>query len=241
MLLLATAGALELQKLEGGFIAPRPEAQVPLKLRAAVAPPPLLRPLGAAISVPAKLVAAYNNAVESHPVATNVITGGGVMGLGDFCCQQLLAGAAGGYDVRRTLHAVLVGTVWQGVCIRKIFAFADGLGDRILKGLEDVPKWVDVLVRTLIMQCVLSTVGNYFNMSSRRLLAGGYRDVGAMVRGINACFLDVLITDWSVWPLYLGAAFAFVPPRMRSATTAVVNACWGVYISLMTARAAAPL
>ena len=64
---------------------------------------------------------------------------------------------------------------------------------------------------------------------------------GAMVRGINACFLDVLVTDWSVWPLYLGAAFAFVPPRMRAATTAVVNACWGVYISLMTARAAAPL
>mgnify|MGYP002017612829 CR=1 FL=1 len=76
-----------------------------------------------------------------------------------------------------------------------------------------------------------------FVHAQRKILAGGYADLGATFAGINACFFDVFRTDWTIWPLYLGVAFAVIPPHVRPATTALVNACWGIYISYMTAHA----
>lgn len=197
------------------------------------------RTLRTVAAAPGRALAAYNSVAERRPVRTNVLTGAAVMGVGDFLCQQAVLGCAvcAGQDWRRTAHAALVGAVWQGLCIRRIFAAADGLGDRIQARLGDPPRWVDVLVRTFLMQCVLSTGGNYFNMSARKILAGGYADLGATFAGINACFFDVFRTDWTIWPLYLGVAFAVIPPHVRPATTALVNACWGIYISYMTAHA----
>lgn len=76
-------------------------------------------------------------------------------------------------------------------------------------------------------------------MTARNLLGGGLKqNFAAMFQGIHAQFFSVFCTDWKVWPVYLSFAFSVVPPKMRATTTAFMNASWGVYLSLMTARAA---
>ena len=187
---------------------------------------------GRILGAPARALAAFGGASERHPITTNVVTGGVVMGLGDACCQRL----TGERDGERLRNAIIVGCTWQGLCIREIFGAVDRCVDR---WRADLAPWADVCARTLAMQCVLSTGGNYVNLGSRRLLAGGWRDWRDLVRGVNAQWPAVCRTDWTVWPFYLAVAFALIPPSVRPTTTAFMNAAWGIYISLMAARAAA--
>ena len=98
----------------------------------------------------------------------------------------------------------MVGVFWQGVCIRKIFGLVEHLAIMV-EGTEGRSKVADILRRTLIAQCILSTGGNYFNLNARRLLAGGWRDIAAMRRGIHSIFKTVVITDWYVRTKYCSA------------------------------------
>lgn len=68
------------------------------------------------LGAPSRLLAAYNTNVELFPLTTNMLTGAGVMALGDYACQTLVEGGKVGacYDHHRTLCAAAVGVVWQG-------------------------------------------------------------------------------------------------------------------------------
>ena len=184
---------------------------------------------GGILQGPSAALEAYNGASERHPVRTNAITGAIVIGLGDAYCQRL----TGSSDAKRFADAALIGGVWQSLFLPRIFDFVDRTVDRC-RTLEGA---ASIVARTIMMECILSTGGNYFQLSSRRMLAGGCRDIGAALRGVNAQMPEVFKADWMVWPVYLTVAFAVIPPRMRTLTTAFMNAAWAVFISFMAARA----
>ena len=91
---------------------------------------PLRFGLGAATKAPARLVQAYDSVLKRHPLASNFVTGGVVMGLGDVACQRLMEHRGGGgfgedVDWRRTANAALVGCLWSGYCSPQIYILAE--------------------------------------------------------------------------------------------------------------------
>ena len=186
---------------------------------------------------PSRAMRAYDEALQKHPVTSNFLTGGMVMGLGDLACQRFIENRGGdapgtvGIDWHRATHAAIVGCLWSGYCSPQVYLFAE----RLVGTRKDL---VASMMKMFITTSILSMPGNYINMSARQMLAGGYRDPGAVFKGINSCFLDVVKADWSVWPAYDFLCFKFIPRHMRGATTVGVNAGWSTYLSFMTQQGA---
>lgn len=186
--------------------------------------------LGAVGKSPGRAVRAYDAALHKHPVTSNFVTGGMVMGLGDVACQRFIE-KRDTVDWQRTTNAALVGCIWSGYCSPQIYMLAE----RLVGARKDLMANV---LKMLITSSILSVPGNYINMSARQMLAGGYRNPGQVFKGINSCFLDVVKADWSVWPAYDFLCFKYIPPHIRGATTVAVNAGWSTYLSFMTQRGA---
>ena len=97
---------------------------------------------------------------------------------------------------------------------------AAGCGVQASAPVEEAAGSVDGLPRRASRARRRSTGGNYFNITARRLFAGGFfEDLGATLRGIHAKWQTVVLVDWLVWPPYFVVAFAFVPEALRPAAT----------------------
>ena len=104
------------------------------------------------------------------------------MGLGDVVCQKFIESKH--VDGRRAFNAGLVGATWSGFASPQIYNWAE----RIVGPGKDL--W-SVSSKMVITTLILSTAGNYINMSGRRLLGGGYKDPAAVFRDINERFREV--------------------------------------------------
>lgn len=187
--------------------------------------------LGAA---PGSLLRAYNGVLLRHPVTSTLVTGGVVTGLGDVACQAVIEKRGiSDFQTPRMLQAAIVGSLWSGYCSPKIYHFAErvvGPG----KGLRKVA------LKMLVTTAILSSVGNYINMSMRRMMAGGYREPGGVFQTVNSQIVEVMFADWKVWPVYDALCFKVIPLHLRGATTVAANTCWGAYLSFMSNKYGGP-
>lgn len=161
----------------------------------------------------------------------NVAVGAGAFGVGDAVAQRLEGGdgsAAFVVDGARLRDAVALGGIWAGACSPQVYA----LGEFLLPGRS----MARVLCKVGISCGFLSTIGNWINMFARRMCSGT-ATLAETVSTVNKdLFWEVVVDDLRVWPLYDVVCFSLIPPAVRPATTAVVNAAWATYISLVAAR-----
>jgi len=174
------------------------------------------------------ILRAYNRVLLRHPVVSTLVTGGVVMGIGDTACQSIIEKRGlVGVKPPRVLQAAVVGACWSGYCSPKIYQYAENLvgpGTGLVK----------VTMKMLVTTAILSSFGNYVNMSMRRMLAGGYRKPADVLRTVNTQIIEVMLADWKVWPLYDMLCFKTIPPHLRGATTVAINTCWGAYLSFVS-------
>tara|TARA_B110001452_G_scaffold232034_1_gene209172 strand:+ start:1590 stop:2204 length:615 start_codon:yes stop_codon:yes gene_type:complete len=162
----------------------------------------------------------------------NVAVGASAFGVGDAVAQRLedSGGAKFVVDGGRMRDAVALGGVWAGVCSPQVYA----LGELLLPGRS----MGRVLCKVGISCGILSTAGNWINMFARRVRSGT-ASLAETVSMVNKdLFWEVIVDDLRVWPVYDVVCFSLIPPAVRPATTAVVNAAWATYISLVAAREA---
>mmetsp|Transcript_62989 Transcript_62989/g.142151 ORF Transcript_62989/g.142151 Transcript_62989/m.142151 type:complete len:221 (+) Transcript_62989:61-723(+) len=176
---------------------------------------------------PGLALRAYNKALVRNPVTSNLFTGAVVTGASDAVCQKYVEG--GDCDAVRVSHASLVGGLWSGMASPQIYIFMENSVNVL--GLA---KKRSVMLKALGATLFLSTVGNYINMSARRLLGGGYRDPPKVFEAVNAQIKEVVIADWKCWPLYDTLCFAVIPPHLRGCTTVCMSCAWGIYLSYMS-------
>ena len=136
------------------------------------------------LAYPGKVITMYNHALLRNPITANMATGSVVLALGDVACQRFIEKKK--INPARTLQASIVGCVWSGFGSVEIYKFAD----RVVGPGQD-PK--SILLKALVSTVILSTAGNYVNMSMRKLMAGGFRSPKAVFRSINANFAEVSV------------------------------------------------
>ena len=172
----------------------------------------------------------------------NIAVGASASGLGDAIAQWLEDGGGSGggralferregssaLDERRLRNAALLGGVWAGACSPQVYA----LGEWLLPGRSVLR----VLGKVGISCGILSTGGNWINMFVRRVGTGEVGLGEAAASTNEDLFWGVVCDDLRVWPLYDVVCFALIPPAVRPAATACVNAAWATYISLVAAR-----
>ena len=170
----------------------------------------------------------------------NVLVGASAFGLGDALAQSRLSKSTGGTRLRRAASAGIVedpqrlrdatilGGVWAGACSPQVYRLSEWL----LPGRS----MQRVLMKTAISCGVLSSCGNWVNMFVRRACAGT-SSIKDVVTTVNQDLPNVIRHDLCVWPFYDVLCFAVIPPALRPATTACVNAGWACYVSVVAARA----
>lgn len=164
----------------------------------------------------------------------NLAVGALTAGVGDAVAQRLGevdSSAAFAIDKNRICFAVALGAVWAGACSPQVYA----LGEFLLPGRSVVR----VLCKVGISCGILSTAGNWINMFARRA-SSGTASLSEIVSMVNKDLWEVIVDDLRVWPLYDVVCFSLIPPAVRPATTAVANAAWATYISLVAARTRTP-
>jgi hypothetical protein len=169
-----------------------------------------------------------------------------LFGAGDGVAQSLEHHIAGRSLVReasegrlvhggRLVRATAIGTFYGGVVLPAVYQLAESvLPGRSIR---------NVLLKTCISCGLLSTGGNYYSLALRRILDPAVEGPLRCVRRLERCldsvhdiFVDVLLEDLKIWPLYDVLCFAVVPPSLRPTATAVVSVCWHTYVSIVANR-----
>jgi hypothetical protein len=180
----------------------------------------------------------------------NVFISAGAFGLGDAFAQQHLEVGAHAVDQHRLRSAAVLGVLWQRLnqpsyCCRLEFVFAaQGVwGGACSPQVYQLSEWLipgrsarRVLMKVGVSCGILSTCGNWVNMFVRRA-ATGTASLAETLAAVNSDLPRVMRHDLCVWPFYDVLCFSVIPPPLRPATTACVNACWACYVSFVAARA----
>ena len=134
----------------------------------------------------------------------------------------------------RLTRAASVGTLYGGIILPFVYQLAEHLFPG--KSVRNI------VLKTCVSCSMLSTGGNYYSLLIRRLLhpspvAECFEErLGRCISSVHAIFVDVLLDDLKVWPLYDLLCFAVVPPQLRPTATAVVSVCWHSYVSFIANR-----
>ena len=176
--------------------------------------------------------------VQNRPPAPvglrTMVAGSLIFGAGDVIAQLLER--RGRWDEPRNLQnccdwdrlwqSMFLGATYGGIVYPAVY----GLAENLFPGRG----FKRVMLKTCVSCGILSPVGGYFNMLSRRLMRGEvFSDAVAVC---NANVVEVILADLCVFPPYDIACYSLIPPPVRPYTTSVVSCCWGVYISSVAQR-----
>ncbi|XP_068928178.1 protein Mpv17 isoform X1 [Petaurus breviceps papuanus] len=165
---------------------------------------------------------AYHQALAAHPWKVQIITSGSLVGIGDIISQQLIEKRGlEKHQVHRTLTMALIGCGYVGPVVGGWYRALD----RLIPGNTKM----DALKKMVVDQgvfapcffgCLLPLIGISNGLSVKDNWAKVRRD-----------YLDVLITNYYVWPAVQLANFYLIPLIYRLAFVQCVAVFWNTYLS----------
>ncbi|CAM9403821.1 unnamed protein product [Phaeothamnion confervicola] len=208
-----------------------PGGQLQERNTCAMVMPQLLLEAGTVVRCASSL---YFHALHQYPLATNIMQGALLAGLGDLLSQRvernLETYSAGQWkprssqiaeNVRRVINAAIAGIIFSGLA---------------------VPAWYNVLhvvvpgnsaraaVAKTALDCTFfSLTGNGAALVLRECLAGA--GLSAAWRAMARNIVSVMVMDLKVWPIYDMMCFTLIPESIQPLSTAVVSLLWNAYMS----------
>ncbi|KAG7745850.1 hypothetical protein KL912_005003 [Ogataea haglerorum] len=131
------------------------------------------------------------------------------------------------YDYPRTIRAVIYGGLVFAPIGNKLYKFMD----TIKFPLSWQPKRLyDTMARVSFDQLVWAPVGIPLYYTSITFMEGyGIPEIKAKLREV---YLDTLINNWKVWPLFQAFNFWFTPVRYRLLAVNIISIVWNCYLSI---------
>lgn len=125
------------------------------------------------------------------------------------------------YDPRSTIRNGLYG-----------LAIFGPIGHRLYPALNRVQPFqrpsANILVRLAIDQLASSPIGLALYLSSMSVMEGR---VGALPEKLHNVYVNVLITNWTVWPLFQAVNFTLIPVQNRLLAVNIASIGWNSYLS----------
>jgi protein Mpv17 len=170
------------------------------------------------------LFASAKRLITQNPLLFNGLTGGTLCAISDAGAQQIEGNGANSFNVRRFVVAGVLGVFFGGIVYPNAYAFLDA-------------RFHAKNFQTLLTKSVIEigTVGIFVNtvsMTSRGLLVG--HEGKDVVNHVAHEMPKVTLNDVKVWLPYNLLAFSLIPAVFRPTTTAMMEASWQTYISLVS-------
>ncbi|RCK67766.1 Protein SYM1 [Candida viswanathii] len=183
------------------------------------------------------LFTAYNSLLKRHPLVTNCITTGVLMGSGDILAQSLFPTPTPTpttpqeLGLGRTLRAVIFGSCVFGPVGHKWYHF---LGTSIHWPFTSSSrnKLKTTLLRVLIDQTIFVPFLCYpLYYSSMTVLEGKRPIWGNMKRKFEEKWWGTVRTNWMVWPVVQFVNFHVLPAHLRLLLINFVSVGWNTFLS----------
>ena len=169
----------------------------------------------------------YIRAINTHPWKTQCASTGVLMCVGDGFAQMLVEKKPlAQFDWKRSSRFFLFGTFIAGPTLRTWYITLD----KIAKG---TPK-VAAMKKMAMDQLLFAPVFISFFLTSMTFFA-----TGSMTTATEKCrhnFLEVLITNWKIWPAAQILNFYFVPLNWRLIFANVIAVFWNTYLAHISER-----
>lgn len=180
------------------------------------------------------ILSLYTNSLRKHPRITNSITTGFLFGSGDIIAQ-VLDTSPSKYDIRRTLRAVIYGSL--------IFSF---VGDRWYRFLSTIkfpgpplsnPRLNNMrtgILKMSIDQLGFAPIGIPLYYSIMSILEN--RTIEGIDQKLKDNWLPTLQANWMVWPVFQVFNLSLIPVQHQLLCVNVVSIFWNTYLSMRNAK-----
>ncbi|GME84175.1 unnamed protein product [Ambrosiozyma monospora] len=173
----------------------------------------------------AKHEATLNTITNSQPIATTNIN-----------LKSILAN----YDYLRTLRGVLYGALIFSPIGSRLYPF---LNNRIFfpsfkfkaRLNQHNQKLLDTFARVCVDQLCWALVGIPLYYSCITIMEG--QDWQALKLKLHENYVETLVNNWKVWPVFQMCNFFFVPVQLRLLMVNVISVLWNCYLSFENSRA----
>jgi len=179
-----------------------------------------------------KLGRAYNQWLVRAPFTANLISGVGMVVMGDIISQvmeqkaakglgQKLKATFAGLDGKRVYNAALPGIVFNGVLAPQWYVL-------LHKWLPvETPKTIAVKI---FANCVAwGCAGNGLAMLTRRVLDGAH--FNQAVEEVKKDLPEVMKTDYKIFPFYDVLCFSLIPRHTQALSSGLLDVAWSAYMS----------
>ncbi|XP_048762316.1 mpv17-like protein 2 isoform X2 [Ostrea edulis] len=164
--------------------------------------------------------------ITEHLLLTNVLTTGGLMGLGDVITQNLEIRmdkeGKQKYSLQRTERMLAVGLalgpfghLWYSKIV-----------DKLVPGVVSTRTAVKKILADQVVAGPFFCSAFFFGMG----LLEGKGNQGAIAE-VKEKFLPVYMLDWCVWPPLQFINFRFLPMEYRVIYVACITLCWNTFLS----------
>lgn len=178
------------------------------------------------------LTRAYSIALKRYPLVVQSVQAGLLMGAGDLASQSLVERKSWEqYKWQRTVRFFALGTVFVGPTLTvwyKILHNKFGAGSGLValkKVAVDQLAFAPLLLGSLLV--VLS------------ILDGNSME--ATKENIKRMYMDIIITNWTVWPAVQICNFSIVPLHHQVLVVQTFALLWNTYLAWKTNQEPAPL
>ncbi|GMG56199.1 unnamed protein product [Ambrosiozyma monospora] len=150
--------------------------------------------------------------------------------------QSILAN----YDYLRTLRGVIYGSLIFSPIGSRLYPF---LNNRIFfpsfkfksRLNPQNQKLLDTVARVCVDQLCWAPVGIPLYYSCITVMEG--QDWKALKLKLDENYLETLVNNWKVWPVFQMCNFYFVPVQLRLLMVNVISVLWNCYLSFENSRA----
>lgn len=182
----------------------------------------------------------YSNALEKRPLMTKSITTGIIQGIGDVLSQLIESKNAGiifatNFSLRRVVSFMVAGWFFVGPFVHHWYEFLWKIGK-----WQEQKYGTSKTKQTLTQVLVDQTIGVamffplYFYIYELSEAIVGLRKPLWLTatKKIQKEMMQVLVTQYEVWPLFTYVNFAFVPQNLRVLFGDIVAVFWNAYLCM---------
>jgi len=173
-----------------------------------------------------RLWKAYQTALTVHPTRTSMLTTGLLMSAGDALAQTVVERkSASQYDLMRTGRFLVFGTFLGGPMFSMWY--------RHLAKTFEGKKYAQVKMVACDQLGFAPPFLAFFLTSMEVMKGQSFKDIKSKMK---QDYLEVLKTNYKIWPAVQAINFTFVPLHLRIVTVNIVAIFWNTYLAFISGR-----
>jgi len=169
----------------------------------------------------------YTKFVEQYPWGSQIVQTGVICATGDAVAQIIVERKSlKAFDLMRTARFFLMGSCVSAPCVRTLYLVME----RCVKSKGAKGAVTKVIIdQALFAPCFLA-----FFVTIISSLQG--LTFGDIKKKLRASYVDILLTNWKIWPGAQLLNFYFVPLQHRLLVANIVALFWNTYLAAKTNR-----